>query len=231
MRVDRIWEFLQRFSPLTRSCLLTELERLELCGVDMPGSADIQARLRAELRPGRRGGRPSHPLQILLRAAGAAACRRRARARQSRPHGAEFAGPDLGVDLPRPAAGHGPRLQRPDESADQRKQAEGRGAGGRDLPVQGRKVAGGKSGIAEGAERARVRLKAYTASPSVYGDLVKMMGALRARDALAKFGAELPKEIAKLTTRRSARSPSSSMHSGKRLPTPYPSRWRWSPDG
>src|SRR5438477_8693093 len=50
MRVDRIWEFLQRLSPLTRSCLLTELERLELCGIDMPGSADLQARLRAELR-------------------------------------------------------------------------------------------------------------------------------------------------------------------------------------
>src|SRR6267154_2684270 len=51
MRIDRIWEFLQRFSPLTRSCLLTELERLELCGIDMPGSADLQAKLRAELRP------------------------------------------------------------------------------------------------------------------------------------------------------------------------------------
>src|SRR4029078_8999622 len=51
MRVDRIWEFLQRLSPLTRSCLLTELERLEMCGVDMPGTADLQARLRAELRP------------------------------------------------------------------------------------------------------------------------------------------------------------------------------------
>jgi hypothetical protein len=38
-------------SPLTRSCLLTELERLEACGVDMPGTADLQARLRAELRP------------------------------------------------------------------------------------------------------------------------------------------------------------------------------------
>src|SRR5215475_1318495 len=50
MQVDRILEFLQRLSPLTRSCLLTELERLELCGVEMPGSADIQAKLRAELR-------------------------------------------------------------------------------------------------------------------------------------------------------------------------------------
>ena len=51
MRIDRIWEFLQRLSPLTRSCLLTELERMEMCGIDMPGSADLQARLRAELRP------------------------------------------------------------------------------------------------------------------------------------------------------------------------------------
>src|SRR4249919_3766448 len=51
MRIDRIWEFLQRLSPLTRSCLLTELERMEMCGIDMPGSADLQAKLRAELRP------------------------------------------------------------------------------------------------------------------------------------------------------------------------------------
>jgi hypothetical protein len=49
MQVDKIWDFLQRLSPLTRSCLLTELERLELCGVDVPLSADIQAKLRAEL--------------------------------------------------------------------------------------------------------------------------------------------------------------------------------------
>ena len=54
--VDRIWEFLQRLSPLTRSCLLSELERLELSGVDMPGSADIQARLRAEIRKDGVGG-------------------------------------------------------------------------------------------------------------------------------------------------------------------------------
>src|SRR3977135_954726 len=51
MRIDRIWEFLQRLSPLTRSCLLTELERMESCGIAMPGSADLQERLRAELRP------------------------------------------------------------------------------------------------------------------------------------------------------------------------------------
>ena len=50
MQVERIWEFLRRLTPSTKNCLLTELERLEMCGIDMPCSADIQARLRAELR-------------------------------------------------------------------------------------------------------------------------------------------------------------------------------------
>ena len=50
MQVERIWEFLRRLTPPTQNCLLTELERMEMCGIDMPGSADIQAKLRAELR-------------------------------------------------------------------------------------------------------------------------------------------------------------------------------------
>jgi hypothetical protein len=50
MPIERVWEYLQRLAPLTRSYLLAELERLELCGVDMPGSADIVAKLRAEFR-------------------------------------------------------------------------------------------------------------------------------------------------------------------------------------
>jgi hypothetical protein len=49
----------------------------------------------------------------------------------------------------------------------------------------------------EGAERARSKLAFYTASPSAYGDLVKMMGAFRASEALAKFGAALPETILK----------------------------------
>src|ERR1700761_8694105 len=44
----QLWDFLARLSPLTRKNLLSELERLELCGVDVPHSADIQAKLRAE---------------------------------------------------------------------------------------------------------------------------------------------------------------------------------------
>ena len=47
---DRIQEFLQRLTPLTRNCLLTELERLETCEGEMPGTAEILAKLRAEFR-------------------------------------------------------------------------------------------------------------------------------------------------------------------------------------
>jgi len=50
MQIERIWDFLRRLTPSTQNCLLSELERMELCGIDMPGSADIRARLRAELR-------------------------------------------------------------------------------------------------------------------------------------------------------------------------------------
>ena len=47
---DRIQEFLQRLTPLTRNCLLTELERLEICEGPVPGSAELLTKLRAEFR-------------------------------------------------------------------------------------------------------------------------------------------------------------------------------------
>ena len=37
--IDQIQEFLQRLTPLTRGSLLTELERLEVCGAEIPGAA------------------------------------------------------------------------------------------------------------------------------------------------------------------------------------------------
>lgn len=60
----------------------------------------------------------------------------------------------------------------------------------------------GNLSSAEGAERARSRLAFYTASPSAYGDLVKMTGALRASEALARFGAALPENILKFDDRQ-----------------------------
>src|SRR5260370_1831708 len=71
---DRIQEFLRRLTPLARGNLLIELERLEVCGSEIPGSADILARLRAEFRSDgatqNRVGNPSRyffaPLEPLL---------------------------------------------------------------------------------------------------------------------------------------------------------------------
>jgi hypothetical protein len=45
---DRIEDYLQRLTPLSRGSLLAELERLEAAGNEMPGSANILAKLRAE---------------------------------------------------------------------------------------------------------------------------------------------------------------------------------------
>ena len=49
---DRIQEFLQRLTPVTRGSLLTELERLEVCGAEIPGAAPVLEKLRAEFRGG-----------------------------------------------------------------------------------------------------------------------------------------------------------------------------------
>jgi hypothetical protein len=55
----------------------------------------------------------------------------------------------------------------------------------------------GTLGTPDGAAQARSRLAAYTASPAVYGDLTKILVALRAREALAKFNDALPARIVK----------------------------------
>ena len=47
------------------------------------------------------------------------------------------------------------------------------------------------------AQMTRARLATYTSARSAYGDLVKMMIALRARDAIAKFNKALPERLAK----------------------------------
>ena len=197
MRVDRIWEFLQRLSPLTRSCLLTELERLELCGVDMPGSADIQARLRLELRPdGTADGPPTPskyffaPLEPLLVDSAPEHANPGRMSRSSLVPIWEWICRDLLQVMARDYNDQMKVLITANKPKDAQQTAA-------IFQVKVAKSLEGNLASPAGAERARVRLAAYTASPSVYGDLVKMMGALRARDALAKFGAALPKDIAK----------------------------------
>jgi hypothetical protein len=50
IQAGRVQEYLKKLTPTARGNLLTELERLEACGEEMPGSEEILATLRAEFR-------------------------------------------------------------------------------------------------------------------------------------------------------------------------------------
>jgi hypothetical protein len=197
-QVDRIWDFIQRLTPLTRSCLLTELERLEHCGVEVPGSADIQAKLRAEFRKDgsiqNRAATPSRyffaPLDPLL-VDGAPEHANSGRI----PRGSlspiwEWINRDL---LPTMARDFNAQMKDL-IAADKQKEAKQAASAFQTKVV---KYLESTLGSPEGAEQTRAKLAAYTAARSACDDLVKIMCALRARDALAKFDAALPQQISK----------------------------------
>jgi hypothetical protein len=197
-QVDRIWEFVQRLSPLARSRLLTELERLEVCGVDMPGSADIQARLRAEFRKDgssqHHAGNPLRyffaPLEPLL-VDGAPDHENSGRI----PRGSlapiwEWINRDL---LPTMARDYVAGIS---EMIAAEKQKEATKAANT-FQTKVVKYLESTLGSPEGAAQTRARLATYTAARSAYDDLNKIMCALRARDALAKLGEALPMKIGK----------------------------------
>ncbi|MBV9562253.1 MAG: hypothetical protein JOY90_17680 [Bradyrhizobium sp.] len=195
-QVDRIGEFLQRLSPLTRSCLLTELERLELGGVDMPGSTEIQARLRAEFRKDgstqNRTQSPSRyfftPLEPFLfdGAPTHTSCGRL-------PRGSlapiwEWICRDL---LPTMARDFNAQMKDL-IAADKHKEATQAAS---IFQTKVEKYLESTIGSAETAGQTRLRLATYTAAPSAFDDLVKMQCVLRSREALAKFSNVLPKRI------------------------------------
>jgi hypothetical protein len=193
---ERISEFLQRLTPLTRGSLLTELERLELCDDEIPGSAEIVTKLRAELgkdgSPQNRVSNPARhffaPLEPLL-LDGAPQHANSGRILRGSLYAIwEWISRDL----------------LPTMARDYVKQIEGliatdnkREAGKVVATFQTKVVKYLEStlGSPDGANQTRAKLAVYTASPSVYDDLTKMIGVLRARDALAKFNDALPATI------------------------------------
>ncbi|WP_257169988.1 hypothetical protein [Bradyrhizobium sp. SRS-191] len=195
--VDRIWEFLQRLSPLTRSCLLSELERLELSGVEMPGSADLQARLRAEIRNNGVGGHrtinPSRyffmPIEQLLIDGSPEHANEGRIARGSLTPIWEWISRDL---LPTMARDYNAQMKDLIAADKQREIRQAASA----FQTKVTKSLEGTLARADGIEQVRAKLKAYTASPSVFDDVVKLMKALRAREELAKFADSLPDRIA-----------------------------------
>jgi hypothetical protein len=198
MEIERIWEFLQRLTPVTRSCLLTELERLELCGVEMPGSADIQAKLRAEFRKdGSSQGRAGDPARYFFAPLEPVLVNSAPEHENSGriPRGSlspiwEWINRDLLPTMARDYVDEINKLSVGDKQKELRKAAA-------TFQTKVMKYLENALGSPEAVTQTRAKIAIYTASPSAYHDLTKMMCVLRARDALAKFNDALPAKIEK----------------------------------
>lgn len=198
IEVERIWEFLQRLTPLSRSCLLSELERLELCGVDMPGSSDILAKLRAEFRKDgstqSRAVNPSRyffaPLESLLIDGAPEHANAGRISRNTLTPIWEWICRDL---LPTMARDYIKAIN--DQIAANNAKEVLKVASTFQTKVI--KVLENTLASPEGTKMARAQLGQYTASRFAFDDVTKMLHVLRARDALAKFTEKLPERISK----------------------------------
>ena len=193
---DRIQDYLRRLTPRTRSCLLTELDRLEACGAEIEGAATVLAKLRAEFRKDgsttSRAGNPSRfffaPLEPVLvdnapEHANAGRIQRGSLAAIW-----EWISQDL---LPTMARDY---VKEINELVAADKQREARTAA---TAFQTKVVRYLETTLnsTDGADQTRAKLAIYTASRAAYDDLTKMRSVLRAREALAKFDDALPASI------------------------------------
>ena len=202
-QADRIQEYLKRLTPLARSNLLIELERLEGCGSEIPGSAEILAKLRAEFRKDGstqiRVGNPSRyffaPLEPLLIDGAPEHANFGRILRGSLSPIWEWISRDL---LPTMARDYVKGINELIAAGDQR---EARQVA---VTFQTKVVKYLESilGSLDGANQTRVKLATYTASHAAYGDLTKMLCVLRARDVLATLSDALPVTIEKFDDAR-----------------------------
>jgi hypothetical protein len=203
--IDQLSGFLQKLTPLSRSCLLSELERLELCGIDMPGSASVQAKLRAEFRKDgstqARATNPSRyffaPLELLL-IDGAPEHPNLGRiSRNTLTPIWEWICRDM---LPTMARDYIKAIN-DQATANNPKELLKIAA---TFQIKVVKVLENTLASAESTEFARGKLAQYTASRTAFDDVRKMQQVLRAGDALPKFNEKLPEKIAKFDDGRVA---------------------------
>lgn len=196
--VEQLWEFLQRLTPLSRSCLLSELERLELCGIDMPGSPDIQAKLRAEFRKdGSTQGRATNPsrsffapLELLLMDGAPEHANMGRISRNTLTPIWEWICRDL---LPTMARDYIKAIN--DQVAANNPKEVQKTATAFQIKVI--KVLENTLASPDGTGLARAKLGQYTASRFAFDDVTKMLQVLRANAALSKFNEKLPEKISK----------------------------------
>ena len=203
---DRIGDYLRRLTPPTRNKLLTELERLKICGDEIPGAATIVEKLRAEFR---RDGRTANhvpspsryffaPLEPLLVDGAPEHANSGLIARGSVPAIWEWISRDLLPTMARDYVNAMTALIAADNQREARQVAA-------TFQTKVVKYLESTLGSPDAVEQTRSRLATYTASRSAYGDLTKTICVLRARDALAKFSDALPARIDKFDDARLAK--------------------------
>src|SRR6202047_2780474 len=206
IQVDRLQEYMQRLTPLARSNLLTELERLEVCGVEIPGSAAIMEKLRAEF-PGngqtqKRAANPARyffaPLEPLLVDGAPEHANSGRLQRGSLPAIWEWISRDLLPTMARDYTSQITDLIAVDKQREARQAVS-------TFQTKVVKSLENTIGSPDNVAQIRNKLATYTASQAALGDLTKMLGALRAREALAKFNDALPARIDKFEDAQVAR--------------------------
>ncbi len=203
VQAERIEDYLRRLTPLARGSLLTELERLEVCGSEMPGSAEILAKLRAEFRKDgstqNRRDNPSRyffaPLEPLLRDGAPEHDNSGHILRGSLAPIWEWISRDLLPTMTRDYISEINGLIVADDLRNARQVAAA-------FQTKIVKSLEGTLGSPDGADQARTKLATYTASRAAYSDLTRMLCVLRARVALSKFGDALPATIEKFDDSR-----------------------------
>src|SRR6266851_5323294 len=225
---DRIEDYLQRLTPTARSNLLTELERLEVCGAEMPGSTAILEKLRAEFRKSEQTQKsvanPSRyfftPLEPLLVNGAAEHANPGRILRGSLAPIWEWITRDL---LPTMARDYESEMKKLIAADNQREIKQVAGT----FQTKIVKYLESTLGSPDGAKQTRIKLATYTASHAAYDDLTKMLHVLRARDALAKFNDALPAAIDKFNDARVAQVAQLLDAFRKKTPRSLPSQWRW----
>jgi hypothetical protein len=198
---DRIEDYLRRLNPQARGNLLIELERLELCGAEIPGAAVVLEKLRAEFQKDGETSDPSRyffaPLEPLL-ADGAPEHANSGRIlRGSLSAIWQWISQDL---LPAMARDYVNDMT-PLIATNNQHEARHVTAAFQTKVV---KYLEGMLESPDGVAQTRTKLAIYTASHAVYSDLTRMLCVLRTRDALAKFSKALPARIRNFDDARAA---------------------------
>jgi hypothetical protein len=194
--VDRVREYLGQLTPLARSSLLTEIERLQLYGEDISAFALILTELRAEFRRGgetnNRIGNPSRhffkPIEALFVDRPPERANPGQISRGSLSPIWEWINHDL---LPTMARDYCETMK-PLLVAGNIQEASKIAASFQSKVV---KSLEGTLSSADGQQKAEHGLAQYTSSHAAISDLKKVLASLQVRDAIAVLSAGLPEKI------------------------------------